>query len=183
MSRAGIVVFLWVALPAWASIPRAYHVVAERYGVPVEVFYAMLLQESGHTVRGRFHPWPWTLNVDHEARRYDSKQEMAAALVGYLSEGRTIAVGLGQIYLPAHQHVFDDVLYLVHPRVNMEYAALLLATEFQWTVRNHQPDWWLAAGRYHHPSNETFAAPYRRRVFERCLSFSSRCETYGAIPQ
>lgn len=174
-------VFLLFVTPCFASIPKAYHAVSERYGIPAVVFYSMILQESGRTLRGRYHPWPWTLNVNHKAYRYDSHQEADAALRSFMQGGNTIAVGLGQIYLPAHQHVFDDPTVLLNPRVNLEYAAITLLREFVWTAKRGTPNWWLAVGRYHAPSNEKFASIYRTQVFEKCSRISADCASYGVL--
>ncbi|BCD97765.1 lytic transglycosylase domain-containing protein [Marinagarivorans cellulosilyticus] len=166
---------------AYGEIPRAYGVVAEKYGVPVEVFYSVILQESGESRNGTYHPWPWTLNVAHKAYRYRSKAEAKAALIEFMNYENRIAVGLGQIYLPAHGHKFSDPTALLNPRVNLEYAAQILSSEFDVTSRNGRPNWWVAAGRYHHPSKEEYAAPYRALVFMKCREISAQCTMYGDI--
>lgn len=172
---------LFIAANAQAKIPRAYTIVAERHQVPAPVFYSVVLQESGLTRDGRFHPWPWTLNVDHKAYRFDNRWEAETALAEFIAAGRRIAVGLGQIYLPSHGHRFRDPVRLLDPRLNLEYAAHLLALEYHWTYRNGAANWWTAAGRYHAPSNPTAAAEYRRRVFERCRKLELPCEAFGDL--
>jgi hypothetical protein len=166
---------------AQAKIPRAYVIVAERHQVPVPVFYSVVLQESGLTRNGRFHPWPWTLNVDHTSYRFDTREEAEAALVEFIAANHRIAVGLGQIYLPSHGHRFSNPVRLLDPRLNLEYAAHLLALEYKWTRRNGGGNWWTAAGRYHAPSNPVAAAEYRRRVFERCRKLELPCDAFGAL--
>lgn len=164
-----------------ATIPRAYWVVAERHQVPPTVLYSLALQESGMTRKGRFHPWPWTLNVNHTPYRFDTREEAEVALAEFVAREKKIAVGLGQIYLPSHGHRFRDPLRLLDPRLNLEYAAHLLAAEYQWTLRNGNNNWWMAAGRYHAPNNPTAAAEYRRRVFARCQKLDLACEQYGVL--
>ena len=171
----------FIAAIAQATIPRAYVIVAERHQVPVPVFYSMVLQESGLTRNGRFHPWPWTLNVDHTPYRFDTREAAEAALADFIAANHRIAVGLGQIYLPSHGHRFRNPVRLLDPRLNLEYAAHLLALEYQWTHRNGGGNWWTAAGRYHAPSNPVAAAEYRRRVFERCRKLELPCEEFGAL--
>lgn len=176
--------FLLIAVfsvSANGEIPKAYGVVAEKYGVPVEVFYSLILQESGESRDGTYHPWPWTLNVAHKAYRYDNQEDAKDALRGFMTYENRIAVGLGQIYLPAHHSQFNDPTVLLNPRTNLEYAAGLLANEFKVTVKNGEPNWWVAAGRYHHPSKEEYAAPYRALVFMKCRDISSQCSMYGDI--
>jgi hypothetical protein len=41
---------------AHADIPPAYHTIANDYQIPVEVFYAVMLQESGKTTERKFLP-------------------------------------------------------------------------------------------------------------------------------
>jgi hypothetical protein len=177
------VIFTFTLLPAsaLARIPKAYWIVAERHQIPAAVFYSVVLQESGMTRKGRFHPWPWTLNVDHTPYRYETREEAEAALADFMVTNHRIAVGLGQIYLPSHGHRFRNPVGLLDPRLNLEYAAHLLALEYQWTHRNGGGNWWTAAGRYHAPSNPTAAADYRRRVYGRCLKLALPCEQYGVL--
>lgn len=170
-----------LSMSAYGEIPRAYGLVAEKYGVPVEVFYSVILQESGESREGTYHPWPWTLNVAHQAYRYDNQHDAVSALREFMTYENRIAVGLGQIYLPAHGDRFGDPTVLLNPRVNLEYAAKLLSNEFKATVSNGNPNWWVAAGRYHHPSKEEFAGPYRALVFMKCREISAQCTMYGEI--
>lgn len=164
-----------------AEIPRAYHTVAERFGIPAEVFYSMILQESGKSNNGTYHPWPWTLNVDHQAYRYETRADAEHALKQFLVTHTRIAVGLGQIYLPAHKQHFSDPVILLDPAVNLHYAASLLANEYANTKKQGQPNWWVAVGRYHHPSNEWYATNYRSLVFLKCRKFSNNCLNYGKL--
>jgi soluble lytic murein transglycosylase-like protein len=92
-----------------------------------------------------------------------------------------IAVGLGQIYLPSHGKFFEDKTQLLEPGINLNYAARILASEFQWTLKQAKPNWWLAVGRYHTPSNPLLAKAYREGVFKRCQKMSQTCTHYGAI--
>lgn len=165
------------------SIPPAYHKIAENYHIPVDVFYAVMLQESGKTNDKRYLPWPWVLNVELKAYYFDSKESAAIALRQFLAvnDKARIAVGLGQIYLPSHGHLFADKTELLDPAVNLNYAAQLLADEFRWTLNQGKPNWWVAVGRYHTPSNSDLAKNYREDVFSRCKKISDFCTRYGAI--
>lgn len=166
-----------------ANIPTAYHKIADDYHIPVDVFYAVMLQESGKTNDKRYLPWPWVLNVELKAYYFDSKESASVALKQFLAvnDKARIAVGLGQIYLPSHGHLFPDKTDLLDPAINLPYAARLLADEFRWTVKQGQPNWWVAVGRYHTPSNSTLAKNYREDVFQRCKKISEICTRYGAI--
>jgi len=141
----------------------------------------MILQESGRSIDGMYHPWPWTLNVNHKPYRYESKREAVKALYRFMNGKNSIAVGLGQIYLPSHGHRFKYPEVLFVPRINLEYAALLLLTEYHNTVKKNKASWWLAVGRYHHPSKEVYAKTYRSEVYKKCTKISNSCTEYGAL--
>lgn len=168
---------------AFAEIPPAYHIIADDYQIPVDVFYAVMLQESGKTTERKYLPWPWVLNVELKAYYFGSKEQASVALRQFLAvnEKARIAVGLGQIYLPSHGKYFEDKTKLLEPGVNLDYAARILATEFQWTLKQSKPNWWVAVGRYHTPSNDVLAKSYREDVFRRCKLISDNCANYGAI--
>jgi hypothetical protein len=155
---------------------------ANQHRIPVEVFYSVLLLESGMRVDGKTTPWPWTLNVNHKPYRYSSYDETRAALEEFLKNPKnTIAVGAGQIYLPAHGHVFNDVIDLVDPKINLHYSAKLLANEFEYLKNKGRANWWTAAGRYHAPNNTYHARLYRSIVFMKCRKISAQCTMYGKI--
>lgn len=168
---------------ACAEIPLAYHKIANDYQIPVDVFYAVMLQESGKTSERKYLPWPWVLNVELKAYYFSSKEQASIALRQFLAvnENARIAVGLGQIYLPSHGKYFEDKTKLLEPGVNLDYAARILATEFQWTLKQSKPNWWVAVGRYHTPSNTELAKNYREDVFRRCKLISQNCTNYGSI--
>ncbi len=176
------------SLASVPEIPRAYRVVAERFGVPVDVFFAINLQESAWAPKGsgkHYLPWPWTLNIDNQAfyykTRYEAEKALITAVYDAKAVGKTakVAIGLGQIYLPSHAHKFVSPLLVLDPTVNLHYAGQLLAEQYVWTVRQGKPDWWVAVGRYHSPSNSVLADEYRQRVFQRCVKFSGQCASYG----
>jgi len=165
------------------AIPQFYHLYATKHGVPVEVFFSMIKTESGRTFSGRYLPWPWTLNVNHKAYYYDNKRAAVLALQRFLQNPKNkIAVGLGQIYLPAHGKKFINPLTLLDPHVNLNFAAQLLKYEFKRAKKQSaQSNWWTAVGRYHHPSKEKYAKPYREIVFRKCQKITDRCHLFGQI--
>lgn len=190
-------VFMVILAPAaavsHASIPAAYHTIANHYQIPVDVLYAVMLQESGKSLSGipepqsaknmRYRPWPWVLNVELKPYFFESREQAEIALKQFLAvdQHARIAVGLGQIYLPSHGHLFNDKTLLLDPTINLNYAAHLLVNEFQWTLAQTTPNWWVAVGRYHTPSNRERAKAYREQVYRRCQTLSELCAHYGAI--
>ncbi len=170
---------------AQAEVPKAYQVVANAYGIPLEVFYSVMMAESGmkHPQGNNYLPWPWTLNVELKPYFFDTQQEAVVALRQFLAVNQKarIAVGPGQIYLPSHGKLFKDPAVLLDPAINLHYAAKLLAQNFQWTLDQGKPNWWVAVGRYHTPSRPDLAIPYREAVYARCKKMSASCANYGAI--
>ena len=53
--------------------PPAYQLAAQRAGIPSTVLYAVALQESGVRRDDRIVPWPWSLNVAGQSRRYATR--------------------------------------------------------------------------------------------------------------
>lgn len=150
-----------MTLQAGETPPPAYGWAAREAGVPSAVLFAVALQESGVTLRGRRIPWPWTLNVAGESRWFQTREAACASLRSALHDvPRTrIDVGLGQINLGYHAHRFDHPCELLDPYRNLAIAATIL--------REHHTtgeDWLTAIGRYHRPAGGAAAARYRRRV-------------------
>jgi len=141
--------------------PPAYRLAAHRAGIPSTVLYAVALQESGHRRNGRFVPWPWSLNVAGQPRRYTTRAEACADLQQAMrsTPHTRIDVGLGQINLGYHQQRYASACDLLDPYRNLAIAAEILKEQ-------HTPgeDWLLAIGRYHRPAGGEPAARYQLRV-------------------
>ena len=58
--------------------PPAYQLAAQRAGIPSTVLFAVALQESGVRRNGRIVPWPWSLNVAGQSRRYATRADACA---------------------------------------------------------------------------------------------------------
>lgn len=168
LRRAGALCLLCLAVwtaPAEARDvpPPAYQLAARDADIPSAVLYAVALQESGVTLRGRRVPWPWTLNVAGQARRFQTREAACADLHRALREvPRTrIDVGLGQINVGYQAGRFDHPCELLDPYRNLAIAAAILR-------EHHTPgeDWLLAIGRYHRPAGGAPAARYRRSVHQ-----------------
>jgi len=59
--------------------PPAYQLAAQRAGIPSTVLYAVALQESGIRRNGRLVPWPWSLNVAGQSRRFATRADAVTA--------------------------------------------------------------------------------------------------------
>ncbi|VFT27680.1 lytic transglycosylase, catalytic [Pseudomonas aeruginosa] len=141
--------------------PPAYQLAAQRAGIPSTVLYAVALQESGIRRNGRIVPWPWSLNVAGQSRRYATRADACASLQRAMrsTPHTRIDAGLGQINLGYHQHRYASACDLLDPYRNLAIAAEILREQ-------HTPgeDWLLAIGRYHRPAGGEPAARYRRSV-------------------
>jgi len=64
--------------------PLAYQLAAQRAGIPSSVLYAVALQESGIQWNSggnqRLVPWPWSLNIAGQSRRFDTRLHACTAL-------------------------------------------------------------------------------------------------------
>lgn len=166
LRRAGtLCLFCLVVSPAETRDmpPPAYQLAAHDAGIPSAVLYAVALQESGVTLRGRRVPWPWTLNVAGQARRFQTHEAACTDLRRALRDvpHTRIDVGLGQINVGYQTERFDHPCDLLDPYRNLAIAATILR-------EHHTPgeDWLLAIGRYHRPAGGAPAARYRRSVHQ-----------------
>lgn len=142
--------------------PPAYQLAAQRAGIPSTVLYAVALQESGIRRNDRIVPWPWSLNVAGQSRRFATRTDACAALQQAMrsTHHTRIDAGLGQINLGYHKQRYARACDLLDPYRNLAIAAEILKEQ-------HAPgeDWLLAIGRYHRPAGGEPAARYRRSVF------------------
>lgn len=150
--------------------PPAYQVAAHQAGVPATLLYAIALQESGLTRQGRRVPWPWTLNVAGEARRFVNRRSACQNLQQALAvrRDRHIDIGLGQINLHYHGERVEHPCDLLDPYRNLTIAARILREQYR-----PGEDWLAAAGRYHRPAGGDPAARYQQQVQRHLVSLSS----------
>src|SRR5690606_29440524 len=134
---------------------------ASRAGIPSPVLYAVALQESGMLRDGKFVPWPWSLNVAGETRRFGNQAEACSGLLAALRQVRATRVdaGLSQINLGYQKHRYRHPCELLDPYRNLVIAAEILREQY-----DPREDWLLAMGRYHRPAGGAPAARYRKSV-------------------
>lgn len=139
--------------------PPAYQIAAKHAGIPSPVLYAVALQESGMLRDGQIVPWPWSLNVAGESRRFDNQAEACTGLLRALQQVRATRVdaGLGQVNLGYQRHRYDHPCELLDPYRNLSIAAEILREQYR-----PGEDWLLAMGRYHRPAGGAPAARYRK---------------------
>lgn len=145
------------------AIPQAYKTVANHYGIPQGILYAIALAESGYSHSSQYHPWPWTLNIEGKAYRFSSKASTLAKLNTAIRQQQSVDIGIMQINWRWHKHRFKNVASTLDPYINLRIGAEILREQYHLVH-----DWWLAVGQYHAPSKDKAsiqrAKEYRRRV-------------------
>ena len=113
---------------------------ARRYDVPLAVFYAVGLQETG-TRRGL---QPFAMNVEGRAVGNTSLDEAMRSFATARKAGATlIDVGCLQINYRFHGAKFESVQAMFDPARNVDYAARFLRE-----LRDREGSWTLAVARY-----------------------------------
>lgn len=184
-SRASLIGLMLYSLaaPAQQTPPPAYQQAARVADVPATALFAVALQESGTSVRGRLVPWPWTLNIAGTSHRYRNSAQACSALRLALKQqpATRIDAGLGQLNVGYQGHRVEYPCQLLDPYRNLAIAATILREQYE-----AGGDWLIAIGRYHRPAGGTPAARYRRRVQQhltRVLGLTSAEVTLrGATP-
>ncbi len=113
---------------------------AKRYDIPLAVFYAVGLLETG----GRNGLQPFSLNIDGRASINGSlEQGLAAFEAARRSGARMIDVGCMQINYRWHGDRFASVTEMFDPAHNIDYAARFLRE-----LKTREGTWTLAVARY-----------------------------------
>jgi len=144
------------------AVPSAYRSVAAEYGIPVQLFYAVALAESGKTIiaMNRRRPWPWTLNIAGKGVYFSTRLAAWQALDQSLRHGETsVDIGLMQVNWRFHQHRLGNSWLALEPTHNLTVGAKILKDCYK-----NRGDWWASVGCYHAPSDSVRAKQYRKRV-------------------
>ena len=143
MRLAATAGFICSAAAAWAAGPSCERHIAEaakRYDIPLAVFYAVGLEETG----GRDGLHPFSMNVDGRAVASDS---LPGALASYQSAtaggAKLIDVGCMQINVHYHGDKFRSIAEMFDPAHNVDYAARFLRE-----LKAREGTWTLAVARY-----------------------------------
>lgn len=142
-------------------VPLAYQITARLDAVPEHILFAVALQESGSFHTGRLLPWPWTLNVAGQPRRYSTREQTCSALRDALNQWppQRVDVGLCQINVGFHGNRVAHPCDLIDPYQNLQIAATILREQHSQTR-----DWLRAVERYHRPAGGSIATAYREKV-------------------
>lgn len=141
-----------------------YDRVAAYVGVPSKMLYAIAMTESGFFKNGVSSPWPWTLNIAGDPKRYPGRQAMFEGLMSALQAGQTrIDIGPMQVNWYWQFERIGSPWTITDPLINLKVGAAIFKHHFLETG-----DWWEAAGRYHRPAqtpeHQTAALRYSEKV-------------------
>jgi hypothetical protein len=149
------------------AIPAGYVAMGDKNSVPAWFLYGIAMQESNMLFGRRALPYPWTLNVKGQGKRYKSYDEALSALRGYVSSGlKSVDIGCMQVNWRWHGDRLQTLERALDPYSNIDAGAQILRVEFVATG-----DWFKAAMRYHAgaitPDNHQRATRYATDVFKR----------------
>lgn len=144
------------------TVPSAYRLVAAEYEIPLQLFYAVALAESGKTIASmnRRRPWPWTLNIAGQGVYFRTRMQAWRALDQALRAGQdSVDIGLMQINWRFHRQRLGNSWLALEPHHNLTVGAEILRDCYK-----RRRDWWASVGCYHAPSDSHRARQYRNRV-------------------
>lgn len=145
--------------------PQTYQNVARAAGVPVEYLYAIAKTESNTQLTIGYYPWPWTLNVAGQGRRFATYNEACADAEAAVTKhgGKSVDIGIGQLNWGYNGFkYFTSPCDSLHPKRNLEVAAMLLRQHYE-----KHGNWLEAAGRYHRPAGGAPAEIYKEKIKKR----------------
>ena len=161
---AAVACALWTCLPALAAPAASTGVsgpapvrsceaqvaaAAKRYDIPLAVFYAVGLLETG----GRNGLQPYAMNIEGRA---SSNPSLEAALATFEAAHRRgaslIDIGCMQINYRWHGDKFSSVTEMFDPARNVDYAARFLRE-----LKEREKTWTLAVARYNAGPNNNAA--------------------------
>jgi hypothetical protein len=146
----------------WAACYVELRGAADRHKIPFRILEAVSSAESGREGGGFLWPWPWTVNVAGKAQFFNLREQAAEFVNQAIERGQTnVDIGCMQLNWRYHGAAFKDPNAALQPATNVEYAAKLLAKEYQISGT-----WADAVARYH-SRRAHHAADYRCLVVRR----------------
>lgn len=153
------------------QVPKYFVWLSQTTSVPADILYALSVKESNSKMNNNtVSPWPYTINYKGVAFRYEDYHSMITAAKRLLSEGKTaFDIGPFQVNWKWNGHRAESIEDLGNPHRNGIIASEILIEQY-----NKYGDWFLAAGRYHNPSNSNgHADKYTREFREMFLLIQS----------
>ena len=145
------------------SCEREIAAAARRYDIPLAVFYAVGLNESG--AEGRLQPY--AMNIDGRAVGSASLAEAVARFYQAKTHGaRMIDIGCMQINHHFHGANFSSLEAMFDPATNIDYAARFLRD-----LKQREHTWTMAVARYNAgPDNDPAQKLYVCGVMTRMVA-------------
>ncbi|HEX4767286.1 MAG TPA: lytic transglycosylase domain-containing protein [Lichenihabitans sp.] len=153
---------------------------AQRYNIPLAVFYAVGLLETG----GKDGLRPYTMNIEGRPSFNETLPEALTAFEAARAKGaKLIDIGCMQINYRWHGEHFSSVSEMFDPAHNVDYAARFLRD-----LRAREGSWTLAVARYNAgPNNNAAQKVYvcgviRRMVASGFGSWTDNARTFCGVP-
>lgn len=149
-----------------APLPPGYEAMGRRAGVPPLVLYGVALQESKLLCGPHALPYPWTLCVAGEPRRFAGHAAAAADLRRCVTAGiRNVDCGSMQVNWAWHADKLGSFERALDPYPNLAVGAFILRSLYA-------GDWFKAVGEYHTgpartPEQQQRGERYAAAVFAR----------------
>lgn len=149
-----------------APLPPGYQAMGRRAGVPPLVLYGVALQESKLLFGPHALPYPWTLCVAGEPRRFANHAAAVADLRRCVTGGiRNVDCGSMQVDWAWHADKLGSFERALDPYPNLAVGAFILRSLYG-------GDWFTAVGQYHTgpartPEQVARAERYAAAVFAR----------------
>lgn len=126
-----------------APLPPGYQAMGRRAGVPPLVLYGVALQESKLLFGPHALPYPWTLCVAGEPRRFANHAAAVADLRRCVTGGvRNVDCGSMQVNWAWHADKLGSFERALDPYPNLAVGAFILRSLYA-------GDWFAAVGQYH----------------------------------
>ncbi len=160
--------------PPATSCEREITIAARRYDIPLAVFYAVGLNETGGG-SGRLQPY--AMNIDGRA---SANATLAAATARYRSAvaagARMIDIGCMQINHHYHGARFSSLEAMFDPAQNIDYAARFLRD-----LKQRERTWTMAVARYNAgPDNDPAQKKYVCGVLGKMIASGFGAQTESA---
>ena len=152
MIRAAVLsIVLSLSLAVHASVPPMVSEVAREYGIPDQIFYAVILAESRSATKAGAKAWPWTINHRGHPHFFHTQVDAYAYANLLVEQGDySFDLGIAQMNWRWHRDKFDYNLWqALDPRTNLRAAAQHLREQYD---RPECGQWEVAVGCYHRPA-------------------------------
>jgi hypothetical protein len=171
IGRVVVILSLCVVPQVWADDPflELYPQYADYCRVPVGLLYAVSRVESGRWVQGKVRPWPWTLNIEGEARYFETRQSQFNALMSALQMGQSVDIGPMQLNWRWQFERLISPWQITDPTFNVLTGCKILRELYD--DPGSAGSWHWAVGKYHRRSSAPHHVAAANRYADRVLTY------------